>query len=45
MATIYARWIREGKLYKGHPMTLDDVAPWCREAVGQLLEAEETATE
>jgi len=45
MAAIYARWIKEGKLYKGHPMTIDDVSPNWREAVAQLLEAEETATE
>lgn len=41
MAAIYARWIREGKIYKGHPMTIDDVSPARREEVAKLLEAEE----
>lgn len=37
MANIYARWIREGKIYKGHPMTINDVPANWRDAVLALL--------
>ena len=43
MAQIYARWIRDGKLYKGHPMTLEDVPPTWREAVWELLQEDTEA--